>query len=418
MVVIYTLLTGPTLPWVAARLGVTQRGEPRDIEVEAAPLERIAADLLQVNITRRSRLHGVEVGELRLPVGASVSLLVRDGQTLVPDQRTVLRRGDDMLVVTPRKAAGGDRGPAARGVPAGPAGRLAGGRAHAGPGRPAPVSRRLVAVAAGTHTDDDCRTTITRLALDSLLKPSPTTTSMPGPEVGAGHHHLGPPAELPGHEPAERSFFCVVYTRTRLTLPSEGALPTEPAVKPRAVSIRIVLVGPAAPGAGVEHAHLHLLGADPLALLHRLGEHVGDGLAPAVAARDRGEQRLRADEQAERRGCRRSTSRVTAVVRCRRRHRRSVLGHVHAGVQDVPLLEGGPQRPVQAVLEVEVAAPLHDVREQVAEERGVLVEERRELQGVLGGRSARRAAPGVGAARPSPAERVRGPGTACCRRRA
>jgi cell volume regulation protein A len=45
----------------------------------------------------------VEVGELRLPRGASVSLVVRDGQTLVPADRTVLRRGDDLLVVTPRK---------------------------------------------------------------------------------------------------------------------------------------------------------------------------------------------------------------------------------------------------------------------------------------------------------------------------
>jgi potassium/hydrogen antiporter len=103
MVVIYTLLTGPTLPMVAARLGVAHRGETRDIEVEAAPLERIAADLLQVNITGRSRLHGVEVGELRLPLGASVSLVVRDGRTLVPEPRTVLRHGDDLLVVTPRK---------------------------------------------------------------------------------------------------------------------------------------------------------------------------------------------------------------------------------------------------------------------------------------------------------------------------
>jgi cell volume regulation protein A len=103
MVVIYTLLTGPTLPWVAARLGVTHRPESRDIDVEAAPLERIAADLLQINITDRSRLHGVEVAELRLPVGASVSLVVRDGRTIVPDARTVLRHGDDLLVVTPRK---------------------------------------------------------------------------------------------------------------------------------------------------------------------------------------------------------------------------------------------------------------------------------------------------------------------------
>ena len=103
MVVIYTLLTGPTLPWVARVLGVAHREEPRDIEVEAAPLERIAADLLQVNITRKSRLHGVEVSELRLPAGVSVSLIVRDGHTMVPDGRTVLRRGDDLLVVTPRK---------------------------------------------------------------------------------------------------------------------------------------------------------------------------------------------------------------------------------------------------------------------------------------------------------------------------
>jgi cell volume regulation protein A len=103
MVVVYTLLTGPTLPWVAARLGVTVPDETRDIEVEAAPLERIAADLLQIRITDRSRLHGVEVGELRLPQGASVSLLVRDGRTLVPEARTVLRHGDDVLVVAPRR---------------------------------------------------------------------------------------------------------------------------------------------------------------------------------------------------------------------------------------------------------------------------------------------------------------------------
>jgi len=56
-----------------------------------------------VTITRRSRLHGVEVGELRLPVGASVALIVREGRTMVPADRTVLRRGDDLLVVTPRR---------------------------------------------------------------------------------------------------------------------------------------------------------------------------------------------------------------------------------------------------------------------------------------------------------------------------
>jgi len=101
IVVISTVLTAPTLPWVAQRLGVSQQLEPRSLDLEVAPLERVSADMLQVTISPVSRLHGVEVGELRLPEGASVSMVVRDGHTIVPDRRTVLRRGDDVLIVTP-----------------------------------------------------------------------------------------------------------------------------------------------------------------------------------------------------------------------------------------------------------------------------------------------------------------------------
>jgi cell volume regulation protein A len=103
MVVVYTLLTGPTLPFVAKALRVAKITEPRDLDVEAAPLERIAADLLQIKISPDSRMHGCEVGELRLPSGASVALIIRDGESRVPERRTVLRRGDELLVVTPRK---------------------------------------------------------------------------------------------------------------------------------------------------------------------------------------------------------------------------------------------------------------------------------------------------------------------------
>ena len=103
LVIIDTLITAPTLPWFARILRVARRSEPRGIDVEAAPLERVAADLLLVTISPVSQLHGVEVGELRLPVGASVSMIVRDGETLVPERRTVLKQGDDLIVVTPRK---------------------------------------------------------------------------------------------------------------------------------------------------------------------------------------------------------------------------------------------------------------------------------------------------------------------------
>jgi potassium/hydrogen antiporter len=103
MVVIYTLITAPTLPLAARLLKVARPSEPRELDVEAAPLERVAADLLIVTISPKSLMHGVEVGELRLPKGSSVSLIVRDGATMVPQDRTSLRRGDELLVVTTRR---------------------------------------------------------------------------------------------------------------------------------------------------------------------------------------------------------------------------------------------------------------------------------------------------------------------------
>jgi len=103
IVVISTVLTAPTLPVVARWLGVTRQLEPRSLDLEVAPLERVAADMLQVTVSPVSRLHGVEVGELRLPEGASVSMIVRDGRTIVPERRSVLRRGDDVLIVTPHQ---------------------------------------------------------------------------------------------------------------------------------------------------------------------------------------------------------------------------------------------------------------------------------------------------------------------------
>ena len=103
MVVIYTLLTGPTLPLVARVLKVARRSEPRGLEIEAAPLERIAADLLQVTISPVSRCTASRWASCGCPLGSSVSMVIRDGRTIVPERRTVLRHGDDLLVVTPRK---------------------------------------------------------------------------------------------------------------------------------------------------------------------------------------------------------------------------------------------------------------------------------------------------------------------------
>ena len=101
VVIVFTMLQGPTLPWVARRLGVITPAEPLDIEVEAAPLEELHASLLQVTVPVGSLLHGVEVYELRLPRTTNLSLIVRDGEGLVPGPTTMLRTGDRLLIVCP-----------------------------------------------------------------------------------------------------------------------------------------------------------------------------------------------------------------------------------------------------------------------------------------------------------------------------
>ncbi|MFF9087234.1 potassium/proton antiporter [Streptomyces sp. NPDC014991] len=99
LVVVYTLVQGPTLPWLARTLRLGEQGEASDLGIESAPLERLRGHLLSVSIPEGSRMHGVEVNELRLPAGAAVTLVVRAEQSFVPLPTTVLRRGDELLVV-------------------------------------------------------------------------------------------------------------------------------------------------------------------------------------------------------------------------------------------------------------------------------------------------------------------------------
>jgi cell volume regulation protein A len=104
LVVVFTLLQGWSLPWVARRLGIAAPLAPRDVQVESAPLEELDADLLQLRVPERSRLHGVYLPELRLPDDAAVVLVVRDGRSFVPDEQTRLRRGDQALLVATRRS--------------------------------------------------------------------------------------------------------------------------------------------------------------------------------------------------------------------------------------------------------------------------------------------------------------------------
>lgn len=99
LVVVFTLVQVLTLGPAARRLGVTAPGEATELLVETAPLDQMRADLLQLEIPAGSRLAGVHIDELRLPVGAAVTLVLRDGVGFVPPPDTRLRVGDNMLIV-------------------------------------------------------------------------------------------------------------------------------------------------------------------------------------------------------------------------------------------------------------------------------------------------------------------------------
>jgi cell volume regulation protein A len=101
LVVIFTLVQGPSLPGVSRWLRLSDDLGAVDLDVETSPLGTLGADVLQVKVGPTSRLHGVEVFELRLPPGANITLVVRDADSFVPSPQTTLQRGDDLILVAP-----------------------------------------------------------------------------------------------------------------------------------------------------------------------------------------------------------------------------------------------------------------------------------------------------------------------------
>lgn len=103
VVVTYTLLQGTTLPWLARTLGVVQSGQAFEIQLEAAPLDEMNAHVLQVTIPEKSKMHGVYISQLRLPMPATISLLIRNGEPLHLNPNIRLQSGDQLLVVAPER---------------------------------------------------------------------------------------------------------------------------------------------------------------------------------------------------------------------------------------------------------------------------------------------------------------------------
>lgn len=100
-VIVFTCLQAPTLPFVARKLGLVDLEAAREVEVEVAPLDKISADMLQVRVPEGSRIAGVEISELRLPMHTVVTLIIRNDRPFAPSGQERLKVGDEMLIVTP-----------------------------------------------------------------------------------------------------------------------------------------------------------------------------------------------------------------------------------------------------------------------------------------------------------------------------
>jgi potassium/hydrogen antiporter len=103
LVVVFTLVQGPSLRPVAQGLGLIARESTREIQVEAAPLDVLDAELLTMTVQPASRLHNVMILELRLPDPSVITLIIRDGHTFVPLPDTRIEAGDELLIVTTSK---------------------------------------------------------------------------------------------------------------------------------------------------------------------------------------------------------------------------------------------------------------------------------------------------------------------------
>jgi cell volume regulation protein A len=104
LVIVLTLVQGGTLPLLARVLGLSTGAKSTEMEVDAAPLDELGAELIQVKIPDGSRLHGIYLTELRLPPGATVSLVTRNGAAFTPEVSTRLQTQDHILIVATREA--------------------------------------------------------------------------------------------------------------------------------------------------------------------------------------------------------------------------------------------------------------------------------------------------------------------------
>jgi cell volume regulation protein A len=101
VVLVSTAVQGVTVAPLAERLHLGSEPEAVGALAEIVPLETLAADVVQLELTPRSGLVGHTLAEAPPPDGARAAVLVRGAVSLVPDGQTQLEAGDVLVVAVP-----------------------------------------------------------------------------------------------------------------------------------------------------------------------------------------------------------------------------------------------------------------------------------------------------------------------------
>ncbi|PIE99571.1 MAG: potassium/proton antiporter, partial [Propionibacterium sp.] len=102
LVVFFTLLQGPLLPTIARWMKVIDT-TPTEAKLESTPLEDLKAALVQFQVPHDSQLIGLRFSELKLPKGAVLATVVRNGEFLDPGSALLFNQDDQLFLAVPAK---------------------------------------------------------------------------------------------------------------------------------------------------------------------------------------------------------------------------------------------------------------------------------------------------------------------------
>jgi cell volume regulation protein A len=101
VVVVSSLLQGPTLNPLARRLGLATERRPHDMPpIEIGAVETLGADILEFEVFEGDSIAGLHIRDLGLPRDhAVIAVILRDGQALPPRGSTIIHPGDRLYVL-------------------------------------------------------------------------------------------------------------------------------------------------------------------------------------------------------------------------------------------------------------------------------------------------------------------------------